>query len=160
MEKSVRLSPNPATRSQRCRKKEKKKKQTPSYLRSRWATPRRRGCRSGRTGARSRRVCTGTGRSPARTPWRRSPPGSSRTAGRCRCPRGGSGCPGDHVGAERERALIFIFISLSLRLSLSTHIHTLPPDGCDKPQLLIQQHLLRAEVLSPSSAPHSTTAIP
>lgn len=64
-------------------------------LRNRWRRPRRRGCRSGRTGARSPRACTGTGRCPARTPGRRSPAGSSHTAGSRRCPRDGSGCPGD-----------------------------------------------------------------
>lgn len=155
-EKSGGLGPNPATRSQRCRKK---KKQTPSYLRSRWATPRRRGCRSGRTGARSRRVCTGTGRSPARTPWRRSPPGSSRTAGRCRCPRGGSGCPGDHVGAERERALIFIFISpsLSLRLHTYTHFHLM---AVTSRSCLFNNICYRQSFSAPPPPPHSTTTIP
>lgn len=78
-----------------------------SYLRSPSWSPRRRGCRTSCTGARSRRADTGTGRSPGRTIARKNRRGSSRTAGRCQRPGGGNETPGNthtrtHTQSRRE----------------------------------------------------------
>lgn len=73
------------------------------YLRSPSLSPRRRGCRTRCTGARSRRADTGTGRSLGRTIARKNRRGSSRMAGMCQSPGGGNETPGDtHAATERE----------------------------------------------------------
>lgn len=66
----------------------------PAHLGSRWPSPRRKGCHSRCTGGRGRPGGRGTARCGGHRSARWSPQGSSRTAGRRRCPGGGSGTPG------------------------------------------------------------------